>query len=118
MTKSTAWVILLAAGGLVYSLAFTSYEHATNRWETTDSGGPTRVRVECPPPWKVLLLDAEPASERDHGSCELSSRTLTVEAGFVVVVAFLLAWKPITRPEPERLETLSETIGRVSSGRG
>lgn len=110
MSRLSAWVILLAAAGLIYSLTFTSYDHQTGAWTTTESGGLTRITVECPPPYRVLIFGAEPQGGSNEGQCVPSSRTLAVEAGVVALAAGLLVWKPVTRRKPDRIEPLSKQL--------
>lgn len=110
MPRTAAWIILVAASVLAYSLAFTSYGHVTGRYQSTEDGGLVRVKIECPSPVSVLFFDAEPESERDHGSCELSSRGHLIEAVLALGVGILIAWKPVTRPRPERIRPLSEKL--------
>ncbi|MFZ0013366.1 MAG: hypothetical protein WAL25_04550 [Acidimicrobiia bacterium] len=112
MSRLTAWVILVAAAALIYSLAFSSYEHLTSTWTSTDSGGLTRVTVDCPSPIQVLLFGAEPEGSEDPGICVPSSRTLALEAAAVTVAGALLVWRPVTRRRPERLDPLSTRINR------
>lgn len=110
MSRWTGWVILAVAGALVYSLAFTTYEAWTGSWRSTDSGGLVEVNVECPAPFAVLVLGAEPESALDENLCDPSARTLAVEAGVVALAAVLIAWAAVTRPKPSSLETLSSKL--------
>ncbi|HEX6220860.1 MAG TPA: hypothetical protein VF115_07180 [Acidimicrobiia bacterium] len=110
MSRWTGWVILVVAGALIYSAAFTTYEAWTGSWRSTESGGLVRVNVECPSPFQVLVLGAEPDREEDEGLCEPSARTLAVEASVVALAAILLAWAAVTRPRPARLEPLSSKL--------
>lgn len=110
MSRWTGWVVLAIAAALIYSLAFTTYESWTGAWRSTDSGGLIRVNVECPPPFAVLVLGAEPEREEDEGLCDPSARTLAVEAGVVALAAVLIAWAAVTRPQPSRLEPLSSKL--------
>lgn len=115
MSRWTGWFVLTIAGALIYSLAFTGYEAWTGTWRSTESGGLVRVNVECPTPFAVLVLAAEPEREEDQGLCDPSARTLAVEAGVVALAAILIAWAAITRPKPTRLETLSSRL-RLGDG--
>jgi hypothetical protein len=110
MSRLTAWVILIGAAVLVFSLAFTPFQHQTSTWVSTDSGGLTRVTIECPSPFRVLALGDEPVDPDDAGLCDPSARTLAVEAGLVILTAGLMAWRPVTRPRPEPIEPLSRAI--------
>jgi hypothetical protein len=110
MSRLTAWVILIAAAGLVYSLGFTTFDQLTERYESIDSGGLRQVRVECPAPWQVVFDDAEPESDRDAETCRRKSIALLIEAGLVALVAGFLTVKPITRPRPEHIDPLSEKL--------
>jgi hypothetical protein len=112
MSRLSGWVILVAGAALIYSLAFSSYEHLTSTWTSTDSGGLTRVTVDCPSPIRVLLFGAEPQASEDPEVCVPSSRTLALEAGAVAIAAALLAWRPVTRRRPERIDPLSTRINR------
>jgi hypothetical protein len=115
MSRWTGWVVVAIAATLVYSLAFTTYESWTGSWRSTDSGGLIRVNVECPTPFAVLVLGAEPEREEDEGLCDPSARTLVVQAGFVALAGILIAWAAVTRPRPTQLEPLSS---RLSLGVG
>lgn len=110
MTRWTGWIVLVIAAALVYSLAFTTYESWTGAWRTTDSGGLVRVNVECPTPFAVLVLGAQPEREEDQGLCYPSARTLALEAGVVALAAILISWAAVTRPSPTRLEPLSSKL--------
>lgn len=113
MTRWTAWVILLAAAGLIYSLAFTSYDQFSGSWQSTESGGLVKVTVECPAPFRVLVFDAGPDRVGDLDQpdfCVPSSRTLAFEAGVVALAAGLLLWKPVTRRRPESISPISDKI--------
>ena len=117
MTRWTGWVVLVIAATLVYSLAFTTYEFWTGAWRSTESGGLIRVNVECPTPFAVLVLGAEPEREEDAGLCDPSARTLALEAGVVALAAILVSWAAVTRPRPTQLEPLSSklSLGEAAS---
>ena len=115
MSRLVAWIIMGGAAILVFSLAFTPYEQRTDTWQSTDSGGLTQVTVTCPAPFRVLATGAGPPSEPASDVCVKSSRTLALEAGLVAVAAVLIAWKPVTRPRPTRLDPISKTIGASES---
>ncbi len=110
MSRLTAWIVLVASAALIYALAFTSYDHFSGTWESTDSGGLVKVTVECPPPFQVLVFGAEPAGLEQPGFCVRSSRTLAFEAAIVAIVAVLLAWKPVTRARPTPIGRISDRI--------
>lgn len=110
MSRVTAWVIVVAAGLLVYSLAFTSFSGETDSWRSTDSGGLVRITIDCPSPFQVLVLGDEPADPEQAGQCDNSSRTLALEAGVVALAAGLLVWRPVTRKRPVHIEPLSKQI--------
>lgn len=110
MSRWIGWLVLVIAGALVYSLAFTGYDAWTGTWRSTESGGLVRVDVECPTPFAVLALGAEPEREEDRGLCHPSARTLAVEAGVVALAAILVAWAAVTRPQPAQLEPLSSKL--------
>jgi hypothetical protein len=115
MSRWTGWFVLVIAGALIYSLAFTGYEAWTGTWRSTESGGLMRVNLECPTPFAVLVLGSEPEREEDQGLCDPSARTLAVEAGVVAVGAILISWAAVTRPQPTRLEPLSSRL-RLGGG--
>ena len=110
MGRLLAWLLLLAALTLVYTLAFTPFDHFAGRWRSTDTGGLAEVHIECPAPFSVLVLGAEPLSARDQGACVMPSRTLALEAGLALAATGLIVWKPLTRPRPEPIGRLSDTI--------
>lgn len=117
MSRPIAWVVLVAAAGLIYSLAFTSYEQFNGTWRSTESGGLIKVTVECPAPFQVLVFGATPEEETDDPEfCVPSARTLAVEAGLVAVAAALLALKPVTRRRPTPIGPISDRID-VTPGR-
>lgn len=64
------------------------------------------MNVECPMPFPVLVLGAEPERAEDEGLCDPPARTLALEAGLVVLAGVLVAWAAIT-PRPKRLEPMS-----------
>lgn len=109
MLKLVAWMIVLAAASLTYSLAFTPFSHMVG-YESSGSGGYVRSYVVCPAPVSVLILDARPSGTNRPGACVPPSRTLALEAGIVAFAAGALAWKPLRRPRPESIEPLSNTI--------
>ena len=115
MPRWIGWIILVIAGAVVFSLAFTTYETWTGSWRTTDSGGLMRINIECPTPFAVLVLGAEPEREEDEGLCDPPARTLAVEAGVVALVAILITWGAVTRPKPAQLEPLSSKL-RLGEG--
>lgn len=75
------------------------------------------MNVECPMPFAMLVLGAEPERAEDEGLCDPPARTLALEAGLVVLAAVLVAWAAITRPRPKRLEPMSSklNLGREAS---
>lgn len=113
MSRTLAWIIAAVAIGLIYSLAFTTYDLEVGV-ESTESGGFTREYVECPPPYRVLVFDARPEGdgEADENRCLLSSRSLAIEAGVVALAGGLLAWKPLTRARPKRIQPISEKLNQ------
>lgn len=117
MPKSIAWALIVLSALLVYNLAFTPYDHALARWQATEEGGLLRVSVGCPSPWEVIVHDAEPEQARDRGECDLSSRSLLIEAGFVTLAAVLLTWHAITRGRPTSIEPISSLIDPLSRTR-
>lgn len=111
MSRPVAWAILVGALALIYSLAFTTYEHQTGSWRVTESGGLTPITVTCPSPFAVLALGAEPEDTTyQEGICVMSSRTLVVEAIVVGIGAAFFAAKPATRARPTPIGPLSEEI--------
>lgn len=110
MSRLAAWVIVVAATVLVYSLAFTPFSDETDSWKSTDSGGLVRITIECPAPFRVLVMGDEPADPDEAGACDRSSRTLALEAGVVALAAGLLVWRPVTRRRPVHIEPLSKQI--------
>lgn len=110
MPRSAAWILLIAATVFAYSLAFTPFEHTTDRYRSNDDGGLTRVKIECPSPVSVLFFDDDTESGRDAGSCELPARGHLIESVLVFGVGLLLAWKPITRARPTSIGPLSDKL--------
>ena len=112
MPRTAAWIVLIASSVFAYTLAFTPYDHLTNRYASTEGGGLTRVSIECPSPVSVLFFDAEPESARDEGACEMSARGHLIEAILLVGFGLLLAYKPVTRRRPERIGPLSAKLDK------
>lgn len=110
MPRVAAWVIAVTAIALVYSLAFTPFSEKTDSWKSTDSGGLVRITIDCPSPFRVLVLGDEPADPDEAGGCDRSSRTLALEAGVIALAAGLLVWRPVTRRQPSHIEPLSKQI--------
>lgn len=110
MSRLAGWVIVVGAAALVYSLAFTTFSAETDSWESTDSGGLVPITVECPAPFRVLLLGAEPEDPDEIGKCDRPSRTLALEAGVIALAAGLIVWRPVTRRRPQHIEPLSKQI--------
>lgn len=117
MPKSIALALIVLSAILVYNLAFTPYDHALARWQATEEGGLLRVSVGCPSPWDVIVHDAEPEQARDRDECDLSSRSLLIEAGFVTIAAVLLTWHAITRRRPTSIGPISDLIDPLSRTR-
>lgn len=117
MPKTIAWALVAMSAILVYNLAFTPYDHALARWQATEEGGLLRVSVPCPSPWEVIVHDAEPEQFRDRGECELSSRSLLIEAVLVALAALLLTWHAITRGRPTAIGPISSKIGPITRSR-
>ncbi len=110
MPRTIAWILLISATVFAYTLAFTPFEHATNRYRSTEGGGLARVSIECPSPVSVLFFDETTESARDQGSCVLPARGHLLGAVLVFGVGLLLAYKPVTRARPSRIGPLSEKL--------
>ena len=110
MPRTVAWILLVSATVFAYTLAFTPFDHVTDRFRSTEGGGLVRVKIECPAPVSVLFFDADTDSERDSGSCVLPARGKLIEAGLVFGVGLLLTLKPVTQARPERIGPLSDKL--------
>jgi hypothetical protein len=109
MPKIVAWLIVIVAATLIYSLAFTPFSHMVG-YESSGSGGYVPKYVECPAPVSVLFFDAKPEDDSGTDACVPPARTLALEAGIVALVAGVLAWKPLRRSRPEPIERISARI--------
>ncbi|MBW3666474.1 MAG: hypothetical protein KY394_02650 [Actinobacteria bacterium] len=126
MYRTGGIVALLIGMGLGFLWAFLPFSQQLSYRVSFDDGQPdwTRVEIECPDPWSVLVEGERPprgeyATAGDE--CVKPARTLMAGAVVATLAGITLGAYGIRRgpqPKPEPIEPLSEIIARRSGQRG